>query len=222
MRLFNAGMVDRVMSSTGMEDDTPIESKMVSRSIASAQSQVEAQNFEIRKNVLKYDDVLNRQRTVIYDERRRVLEGEDLHEQMRFFVNDVVGGYVDAETAEGFPEDWDLDRLWTALQGALPGLAHPGAGRRGRGRSLRACAPRPSRRSCSPTPTTPTTPARSSSAARSCVRSSVASCSRSWTASGASTSTRWTTCRRASACGPWPSATRSWSTSARASSSGRP
>ena len=120
MRLFNAGMVDRVMSSTGMEDDTPIESKMVSRSIASAQSQVEAQNFEIRKNVLKYDDVLNRQRTVIYDERRRVLEGEDLHEQMRFFVTDVIGGYVDAETAEGFAEDWDLDRLWTALRALYP------------------------------------------------------------------------------------------------------
>ncbi|WP_404384114.1 preprotein translocase subunit SecA [Knoellia locipacati] len=120
MRLFNAGMVDRVMSSTGMEDDTPIESKMVSRSIASAQSQVEAQNFEIRKNVLKYDDVLNRQRTVIYEERRRVLEGEDLHEQMRFFVNDVVSGYVDAETAEGFPEDWDLDRLWTAIKALYP------------------------------------------------------------------------------------------------------
>ncbi|KGN37070.1 preprotein translocase subunit SecA [Knoellia aerolata] len=120
MRLFNAGMVDRVMSSTGMEDDTPIESKMVSRSIASAQSQVEAQNFEIRKNVLKYDDVLNRQRTVIYDERRRVLEGEDLHEQMRYFVSDVIGGYVDAETAGGFPEDWDLDRLWTALRALYP------------------------------------------------------------------------------------------------------
>ncbi|PRY61255.1 protein translocase subunit secA [Knoellia remsis] len=120
MRLFNAGMVDRVMASTGMEEDTPIESKMVSRSIQSAQTQVEAQNFEIRKNVLKYDDVLNRQRTVIYDERRRVLEGEDLEEQMRYFVGDVVEGYVDAETAEGFPEDWDLDRLWTALKGAYP------------------------------------------------------------------------------------------------------
>ena len=103
-----------------MEDDQPIESKMVSRSIASAQSQVEAQNFEIRKNVLKYDDVLNRQRTVIYDERRRVLEGEDLHEQMRFFVNDVVAGYVDAETSEGFAEDWDLDRLWTAVKALYP------------------------------------------------------------------------------------------------------
>ncbi|WP_377643860.1 preprotein translocase subunit SecA [Oryzobacter terrae] len=120
MRLFNAGLVDRVMTTAKLEDDQPIESKLVSRSIQSAQAQVEAQNFEIRKNVLKYDDVLNRQRTVIYDERRRVLEGEDLHEQLRFFVNDVIEGYVDAETAEGFPEDWNLERLWGALRAIYP------------------------------------------------------------------------------------------------------
>ncbi len=120
MRWFNAAMVDRFMTTAKMEDDVPIESKMVSRSIQSAQGQVEGRNFEIRKNVLKYDDVLNRQRTVIYDERRRVLEGEDLHEQIRHFINDVVGGYVDAETAEGFADDWDLDRLWTALKTLYP------------------------------------------------------------------------------------------------------
>jgi preprotein translocase subunit SecA len=120
MRLFNAAMVDRFMTTAKMEDDVPIESKMVSRSIQSAQGQVEGRNYEIRKNVLKYDDVLNRQRTVIYDERRRVLEGEDLHEQIRHFINDVVGGYVDAETAEGFADDWDLGRLWTALRTLYP------------------------------------------------------------------------------------------------------
>ncbi len=120
MRLFNASMVERVMNTAGLPDDQPIESKMVTRSIASAQTQVEAQNYEIRKNVLKYDDVLNRQRTVIYDERRRVLEGEDLHEQLRFFVNDVIEGYIDGETAEGYPEDWNLDRLWTALKALYP------------------------------------------------------------------------------------------------------
>ncbi|CCH76023.1 translocase binding subunit (ATPase) [Nostocoides japonicum T1-X7] len=120
MRLFNAGMVDRVMTTAKMDDSVPIESKLVSRSIASAQTQVEAQNFEIRKNVLKYDDVLNRQRTVIYEQRRQVLEGADLHEQARHFVNDVIGGYIDAETAEGYPEDWNLDRLWTALKSLYP------------------------------------------------------------------------------------------------------
>ncbi len=125
MRMFNAGLVDRVMTTAKLEDDQPIESKMVSRSIASAQAQVEAQNFEIRKNVLKYDDVLNRQRTVIYDERRRVLEGEDLQDQLRLFVNDVIEGYVDSETGEGFPEDWDLDRLWTAVKGLYPVSVEP-------------------------------------------------------------------------------------------------
>ena len=138
MRLFNAAMVDRFMTTAKMEDDVPIESKMVSRSIQSAQGQVEGRNFEIRKNVLKYDDVLNRQRTVIYDERRRVLEGEDLHEQIRHFINDVVGGYVDAETAEGFADDWDLDRLWTALKTLYPVSVTPEEVQAAEGGSLTA------------------------------------------------------------------------------------
>jgi len=120
MRLFNAAMVDRFMTTAKMEDDVPIESKMVSRSIQSAQTQVEARNFEIRKNVLKYDDVLNRQREVIYGERRRVLQGEDLHEQIRHFINDVIASYVDAATAEGFVDDWDLEKLWIALKTLYP------------------------------------------------------------------------------------------------------
>jgi len=120
MRLFNSGLVDRFMTGAGIADDVPIESKLVSRSIASAQSQVEGQNFEIRKNVLKYDDVLNRQREVIYGERRRVLEGEDLHEQLRLFLDDVVNGYVTGATEEGFVEDWDLDQLWVALHTLYP------------------------------------------------------------------------------------------------------
>jgi preprotein translocase subunit SecA len=120
MRLFNAAMVDRFMTTAKMEDDVPIESKMVSRSIRSAQTQVEARNFEIRKNVLKYDDVLNRQREVIYGERLRVLEGEDLHEQIRHFINDVVAGYVASATSEGFVDDWDLEKLWTALKTLYP------------------------------------------------------------------------------------------------------
>jgi preprotein translocase subunit SecA len=120
MRLFNAAMVDRFMTTAKMEDDVPIESKMVSRSIRSAQTQVESRNAEIRKNVLKYDDVLNRQREVIYGERLRVLRGEDLHEQIRHFINDVVAGYVDSATSEGYVDDWDLERLWTALKSLYP------------------------------------------------------------------------------------------------------
>jgi preprotein translocase subunit SecA len=120
MRLFNAAMVDRFMTTAKMEDDVPIESKMVSRSIRSAQTQVEARNAEIRKNVLKYDDVLNRQREVIYAERLRVLKNEDLNEQIRSFISDVLSGYVDSATSEGFVDDWDLEKLWTALKTLYP------------------------------------------------------------------------------------------------------
>ncbi len=120
MRLFNAALVDRFMQTARMDDAVPIESKMVTRSIASAQSQVEARNYEIRKNVLKYDDVLNRQRQVIYGERRQVLEGADMQEQVRHFVNDVVAAYVDNATADGYAEDWDLEQLWTALRTLYP------------------------------------------------------------------------------------------------------
>ncbi|MFE2052462.1 preprotein translocase subunit SecA [Streptomyces sp. NPDC059459] len=120
MRLFKAQMVERVMSMANVPDDVPIENKMVTRAIASAQSQVETQNFETRKNVLKYDEVLNRQREVIYGERRRVLEGEDLQEQIQHFMGDTIDAYVQAETAEGFPEDWDLDRLWGAFKQLYP------------------------------------------------------------------------------------------------------
>ena len=120
MRLFKADIVDAFLRRFNVPDDVPIEAKMVSNAIRSAQTQVEAQNFEIRKNVLKYDEVMNRQRTVIYDERRRVLEGEDLHEQIRTFLDDTVEGYVIAETSDGYPEDWDLERLWTALRTLYP------------------------------------------------------------------------------------------------------
>ena len=120
MRLFNAGAVEAIMDRLNIPEDVPIESKMVSRAIRSAQSQVEGQNFEIRKNVLKYDEVLNRQRTVIYDERRKVLEGADLHEQIRNMVDDVLELYVLAATAEGYPEEWDLEQLWAALGTLYP------------------------------------------------------------------------------------------------------
>jgi preprotein translocase subunit SecA len=120
MRLFNAHMVEAIMDRLNLPEDVPIESKMVSRSIRSAQTQIEQQNFEIRKNVLKYDEVLNKQRTVIYDERRRVLLGEDIHEQVVHMIEDVVRDYVRAATSEGYEEDWDLDTLWTGLKQLYP------------------------------------------------------------------------------------------------------
>jgi preprotein translocase subunit SecA len=120
MRLFNSNAVESIMTRFNLPEDVPIESKMVSRAIRSAQTQIEQRNFEIRKNVLKYDEVLNKQRTVIYDERRRVLMGEDLHEQVVHMIEDVVRGYVQAETSEGFEEDWDYEKLWTALKTLYP------------------------------------------------------------------------------------------------------
>ncbi len=120
MRLFNSGLAESMMARAGFPEDMPLESKIVTRGIQSAQAQVEARNFEIRKNVLKYDDVMSRQREVIYDQRRRVLQGEDLEEQVKHFREDVLTDYVTAATAEGRPEEWDLDALWTALRGVYP------------------------------------------------------------------------------------------------------
>jgi preprotein translocase subunit SecA len=120
MRMFNSERVGAIMERLNIPADVPVESKVVTRAIRSAQTQVEQQNFEIRKDVLKYDDVLNRQRKVIYGERRRVLEGADLHEQIRDMVNEVIAGYVAGETADGYPEEWDLDKLWRAFRQLYP------------------------------------------------------------------------------------------------------
>jgi preprotein translocase subunit SecA len=120
MRRFNSALVERFLTAAGLPDDEPIESKMVSNAIRSAQTQVEAQNFEMRKNVLKYDDVMNRQRTVIYGERRMVLEGADIEDQIALFVSDTLTAYVQAATANGYGEDWDLDTLFTALKSIYP------------------------------------------------------------------------------------------------------
>jgi preprotein translocase subunit SecA len=120
MRRFNSGIVERVLAAAGLPEDEPIESKMVSNAIRSAQTQVEAQNFEIRKNVLKYDDVMNRQREVIYGERRLVLEGKDIGTQVGDFMADTLSAYVQVATAQGYAEDWDLDQLWTALKLIYP------------------------------------------------------------------------------------------------------
>ena len=120
MRRFNGQLVESIMNRFNLPDDVPIEAGMVTKAIRSAQTQVEQQNFEIRKNVLKYDEVLNKQRTVIYDERRRVLAGEDIEEQIEHMLGDVVNAYVDGATAEGYAEDWDLEKLWTALNTLYP------------------------------------------------------------------------------------------------------
>ena len=125
MRRFNGATLESLLTRLNLPDDVPIEAKMVTRAIKSAQTQVEQQNFEIRKNVLKYDEVMNQQRKVIYEERRRILEGEDLRQQAHDMVRDVVTAYVDGATAEGYSEDWDLDSLWGALRTLYPvGVDH--------------------------------------------------------------------------------------------------
>jgi len=119
MRLFKGDMIERVLLVLKIPDDVPIENKQVTAAVQSAQEQVEAQNFEMRKNVLKYDDVMNRQRHAIYGDRRKVLEGTDVEEQLRGTVSRVVEQVVRAHT-EGFEEDWDLEQLWTELRTLYP------------------------------------------------------------------------------------------------------
>ena len=120
MRRFNSGLVERFLGAAGLPEEMPIESKMVSNAIRSAQTQVESLNFEMRKNVLKYDDVMNRQREVIYGERREVLEGRDIKDQVQEFLVETVSAYIAGATSEGYAEDWDLDTLHTALKALYP------------------------------------------------------------------------------------------------------
>ncbi|MDO7881181.1 preprotein translocase subunit SecA [Antiquaquibacter soli] len=120
MRLFNSGAAEALMGRSNVPDDLAIDSKIVSRAIRSAQAQVEARNAEIRKNVLKYDDVLNRQREAIYSDRRHILEGDDLKDRVERFLEDVIGEVVDVNTAEGSSEDWDFDVMWTELKTLYP------------------------------------------------------------------------------------------------------
>ena len=125
MKRFNGATLESLLTRLNLPDDVPIEAKMVTRAIKSAQTQVEQQNFEIRKNVLKYDEVMNQQRKVIYEERRRILEGEDLQQQSHDMLVDVVTAYVNGATAEGYVEDWDLEALWGALRTLYPvGIDH--------------------------------------------------------------------------------------------------
>ena len=120
MRLFNAGAVESLLGRSGIPDDVAIEHKFVTRAIRSAQSQVESRNAEIRKNVLKYDDVLNRQRDAIYTDRRRILEGDDLHERVQQFLTRVLAEVIEEHTAEGTSDEWDLEALWTELKTLYP------------------------------------------------------------------------------------------------------
>jgi preprotein translocase subunit SecA len=120
MRRFNSGLVERFLGAAGMPEETPLESKIVSNAIKSAQTQVESLNFEMRKNVLKYDDVMNKQREVVYSERREILEGADIKELVEVSLEQTITAYVNSATQTGVAEDWDLKTLWNALKVLYP------------------------------------------------------------------------------------------------------
>ena len=119
MRLFNSGAAAALMNRSSVPDDSVIESKVVSRAIASAQSQVESRNAEIRKNILKYDDVMNRQREAIYGDRRHILQGDDISATFHEFLEKVIADNVTATLVDN-EADWDLEELWTALKVIYP------------------------------------------------------------------------------------------------------
>ncbi len=121
MRIFASGTVASLMDRLHLPEDHPIENKMVTRAIETAQKNVEANNFEVRKNLLKYDDVMNTQREVIYTERNRLQQGEDLHARVEEMVPEAVEAamerYIDRQD---HPTDWDLEGLFRYLRALYP------------------------------------------------------------------------------------------------------
>ncbi len=124
MRLFGSANIEGLMDRLGMDDDMPIENKMISKAIENAQKKVESRNFGIRKNVLEYDDVINQQREVIYGERRKVLFGEELKETISSMIDDVIQQVVESFAGEmKYADEWDLPALLTYLeQNVIPRL----------------------------------------------------------------------------------------------------
>jgi preprotein translocase subunit SecA len=117
VRLFAGDRIKGIMERFKIPEDQPMEAKILSRQIEGAQKKVEEQNFVMRKNVLKYDDVLNRHRERIYQQRRQVLEGDDLSDQIKLWIEEVVEDTVQAFTEEDYAEDWDLEALTNAMAG---------------------------------------------------------------------------------------------------------
>jgi preprotein translocase subunit SecA len=116
VRLFAGDRIYNIMERFKLPDDQPMEASILSKQIESAQKKVEEQNFVMRKNVLKYDDVMNTQRQVIYEQRRRVLEGDDLSDDVRGWIREVIENVVAEHTMAEFQEEWDLPELITAME----------------------------------------------------------------------------------------------------------
>ena len=118
MRLFGGERVQSLMDTMGVEEDMPIENKLLSSTIESSQRKIEGRNFQIRKSVLQYDDVMNRQREIIYGQRRKVLDGEDLRESIRTMAGELVGEAVDRFLLdEDIKDEWNLDGLRDSFLG---------------------------------------------------------------------------------------------------------
>ena len=112
MRIFGSDRISGIMAKLGMEEGQPIEHSMITKAIENAQRKVEAHNFEIRKHLLEYDDVMNKQREVIYSQRRDVLESDDMHELMEEMQTEVLEGIFDTYVpAAAYVDDWDLAGL---------------------------------------------------------------------------------------------------------------
>ena len=165
MRLFATGALSYVMNRT-MPDDEAIEAKMVTKAIERAQTTVETRNAEIRKNVLKYDEVLNEQRKVIYARRDQILEGLDLKSAAMEYLAEAVDALLETHCASVADDEWDLDGLAAELHTFWPTDDRRGAAHRVPARPTRSAS------SCSTTPPATTSAARTSSATRRCARSS--------------------------------------------------
>ena len=117
LRLFGSDRISKIMEKLGMEEGEPIEHTMVTRAIETAQKRVEAHNFEIRKHLLEYDDVMNTQRQIIYGERNKILEGESLKDTLQEMRGEVIDGQLALYTnEETYPEEWDLAGLTEAVK----------------------------------------------------------------------------------------------------------
>ncbi|MEA5074238.1 MAG: preprotein translocase subunit SecA [Eubacterium aggregans] len=120
MRVFGSERIQGMVEGLGMDEETPIENKMLTRGIESAQKKVEARNFDIRKSVLQYDNVMNRQREIIYEQRQQVIDGQDMHEQIWKMTEDMVASYVQMYTNTGdYFEDWDIEGLKAYFENAF-------------------------------------------------------------------------------------------------------
>ena len=217
VRLFAGDRIYSILDRLGSTDEEgheePIEAGMLTKQIEKAQRKVEEQNFLIRKRVLEYDDVMNEQRRIVYEYRDQVLEGRDMGEQARQEIAGVVERLVDEYAAADYVEDWDLDGLFVALADIYPVSVDAAE------ITARTSAARSWPSACPATPSSSTTAARGSSARSSCARSSAICCCRSSISAGASTSTTWTTCARASTCAASPRSIRWWPTRTRPSRS---